>query len=161
MRRYGLLLISAAIVVAVALAGCGGSSGAPPAVDRTPQPPNAQAKIPAALVSGTIAIYGGIALTPKVLKAHPCGCWYYAGTVRLTATDGKRVDIPVGKSGHFTRRVPTGRYTVVGGLTHPNWPMGSCNMLFHSGHYDQKTHSFYIVVANGQRVHVHVECAAL
>ncbi|MGH2872933.1 MAG: hypothetical protein ACRDL5_10800 [Solirubrobacteraceae bacterium] len=113
-------------------------------------------------MSGTLAVYGGVDITPEVLKAHPCGCWYYAGTVRLTAEDGKRIDIPVGKSGHFARRVPTGRYTVIGGLKRPmQWPMGSCNMLVHSGHYDHRTHSFHIVVARGQRLHVHVDCQAL
>lgn len=161
MRRSVLVLIST-VVVAVSLAACGGSGQPRPAVNDTSQPSDAPAKTPVGLVTGTLAVYGGVDITPKVLKAHPCGCWYYAGTVKLIAGTGERINIPVGKSGHFSRYVPTGRYTVIGGLKRPmHWPMGSCNMLFHSGHSDRRKHSFYIIVAKGQRLHVHVECAAL
>lgn len=161
MRRQAILLIFA-VALAVSLAGCGGFGKPRPAVNSTSRPSNAPAKIPVGLVSGTLAVYGGVAITPKVLKAHPCGCWYHAGTVRLIAGDGTRIDIPVGKSGHFSRYMPTGRYTAIGGLKRPmEWPMGSCDMLLHSGHYDRRKHSFYIVVAKGQRLHLHVECAAL
>jgi hypothetical protein len=161
MRRYVLALISV-VAVASALGGCGGSGQARAPANSASQPSNAPAKAPVGLVSGTLAVYGGVNITPKVLKAHPCGCWYYAGTVRLIAGDGTRIDIPVGKSGHFSRYVPTGRYTVIGGLKRPmDWPMGSCNVLFHSGRYDRRKHSFYVIVGKGQRLHVHVECAAL
>jgi hypothetical protein len=161
MRSQAILLIFA-VALAISLAGCGGSSKPRPAVNSTSRPSDAPAKTPVGLVSGTLAVYGGVDITPKVLKAHPCGCWYYAGTVRLVASDGTRMDIPVGKSGHFSRYVPTGRYTVIAGLKRPmQWPMGSCNVLFHSGHYDYRKHSFYIIVAQGQRLHVNVECAAL
>lgn len=158
MQRCAILLISA-VAVAVSITACGGSGQARPVVTSTSQPSSAPAKTPVGLVSGTIAVYGGVAITAKVLKAHPCGCWYHAGTVRLIAGDGERIDIPVGNSGHFSHSVPAGRYTVIGGLN-IGWPMGSCNVLIHSGHYDQKKHSFYIIVSSGQRLHVHVDCAA-
>ncbi|MDA8067007.1 MAG: hypothetical protein M0T77_00110 [Actinomycetota bacterium] len=161
MRRCACLLISA-VALGVLLAGCGGPGQPSHAANGASQPSNAPAKTPVGLLSGTLAVYGGVEITPKVLKAHPCGCWYYAGTVRLIAGNGERINIPVGKSGHFSRYVPTGRYTVIGGLKRPmEWPMGSCNRLVHSGRYDQMKHSFYIIVAKGQRVHVHVDCQAL
>jgi hypothetical protein len=161
MRRNALRFISV-VAVAGALAACGGSGQTRSAANSPSRPSGAPAKTPVGLVSGTLAVYGGVEITPKVLKTHPCGCWYYAGTVRLIAAKGERIDIPVGRSGHFSRYVPAGRYTVIGGLKRPmQWPMGSCNRLVHSGNYDQRKHSFYIIVAKGQRLDVHVDCQAL
>lgn len=126
-----------AVVLAVVVAGCGGRLLTPSS----------------GVVSGTLAIYGG----PSGSGPLP-----EAGTVRLTDVLGQRTDVHVGATGTFSARVPAGRYTVVAGVRPPpDWPMGSCNALWHSGHYDRSNHSYYIVVREGHRLHIHVACIAL
>ena len=109
-------------------------------------------------IKGTLGIYGG-SLTSKG------GPKLEAGTVRLLGRHGQRIEIRVGKSGHFSKEVPSGRYRVMAGLKYPQgWPMGSCDALFLPGsngrpHYDG--HVKHVTVAKGRTLHVDVGCLAL
>jgi hypothetical protein len=149
MRRRSVLL--ALTATALAASGCAASN-------RTSTPVATSPKI--GVLTGTLGIEGGAKYTGAGTR---CRCQAEPGTVRLTGSDGHRTDVTTDKSGKFSVRVPVGRYSIIAGLKRPyDWPMGSCAGL--SGAYarfDQKTDSFFIVVAGGQSRHVVVICQAL
>jgi hypothetical protein len=145
------------VVVALGAAGCGQARSSSLANQSTRSTATRSSVSSDGSVIGTLGIFGGVEETGrKNMNGLP-----EAGTVRFEGSRSKRVDVPVGKSGRFSLRLPAGRYTVLAGLSRPmDWPMGSCSELFHSGHYDRRNHSFYIVVGRSERLHIHVACIA-
>jgi hypothetical protein len=149
--RCALLL---GVVVAVGGAGCGNAKQSTAGQTATLRGV-ASASRPLGVVSGTLAIYGG------VLETNRCRCVPEAGTVRFTGAQGQRIDVSVGKTGKFSARIPTGRYTVMAGLNRPmDWRMGSCVALSHTGHDDRGNRLVDIIVGKDRALHVRVACLA-
>jgi hypothetical protein len=150
-------LSCALVFVVLGAAGCGHAKSLSLATRSTRSTAARSGGLSDGSVIGTLGIFGGVQESGRKNKnGLP-----EAGTVRFEGARAKPVDVPVGKSGKFSLDLPAGRYTVVAGLKRPmDWPMGSCSTLFHSGHYDRTNHSFYIVLGQGERLHVHVACVA-
>jgi hypothetical protein len=108
-------------------------------------------------VLGTLGIVGGVHETAqRDQEGTP-----EAGTVQFAARGANPIDVSVRTNGRFRARLKPGRYTVTAGLRRPmDWPMGSCKNLFHSGRYDRQNRSWYIVVRDGEHLHIHVACVA-
>jgi hypothetical protein len=150
-----LLAIAGVAVVAVA-SGCSSAKPLAATPHRTPSAATAHpAQPPTGLITGTLRVYGGLLVIAG--RQPPL----YAGTVRLIGAHGY-LDVRVGKSGRFVVRVPAGRYQVEAGLRHPmDWPMGSCIVLVGADvHHIRGSRLSYLVVRNGQDIHVGVGCQA-
>ncbi len=153
MRRS--VLVVAAVSLVVVVAGCGGVG-----VRAAAAAGQRASKLQLGTVVGTLGVWGG-----TLIFGHPaCGCHVEAGTVRLMGAGGRRIDMTAGKSGRFSARVPVGRYEVIAGLKPPmDWPMGSCIGLRGAGahtHFDGHNYFSYLIVRNGERLHVVVGCEA-
>jgi hypothetical protein len=149
--RNGSLAVAVG-AVALALAAC--ESVTPAAVPRPHVTALGSGQRPTGLITGTLGIYGGVLELNH--RSRP-----QAGTVRLIGAHG-HIDISVRKSGQFYVRVPTGRYDVTAGLSHPmDWPMGTCvGLSGPDAHYDRHNHLSYIVVTKNEHLRIRVGCLA-
>jgi hypothetical protein len=74
--------------------------------------------------SGTIG--GSLIVSGAARRPGHCGCAHEAGVVVITAQQGQRHRISVGRSGRFAIRLPVGRYRAVGGIPSLGWKLGTC-----------------------------------
>jgi len=140
--------VVAVLVMMVAVGACGSAKTEAVSSPTTSQPATG-------LVEGTLAVYGG------ARESGGCHCSPQAGMIRLVGPHGD-IDVSVGKSGRFSARIPAGRYGVEAGLSSlSDWPMGTCLQVVGSdARHDPHGQLSYIVIGQGERVHVGVGCLA-
>jgi hypothetical protein len=80
-----------------------------------------------------------------------CGCSYEPGNVQITSRLGVEHRVKVPQSGHFSIRLPAGRYHAIGGIPSLQWKLGECTV-------DTPRPPSWIRVTAGRTVRIVVDC---
>jgi hypothetical protein len=71
-------------------------------------------------------IVGSLIVSGAAKRPGLCGCSYESGIVVIIDKRGAQHRITVGRSGHFSLRLPVGLYHAVGGVPRLGWKFGTC-----------------------------------